>query len=72
MRGKAGQGKAGGMGRGGFKKSKPIPVPSRDVRLKSCPIPAPPPLRGGENPCGEGQVKQDGEKLSSLFLSMTK
>ena len=77
MRGGAGQGRAvrggwGEVGRGGFKKSKPITVPSRGVGLKSYPILAPPPLWGGENPRWEGQVKQDGEKLSSLFLSMTK
>ena len=41
-----------GMGRGGFKKCKPIPAPSRGVSLKSRPIPAPSPLRGGENPHG--------------------
>ena len=41
-----------GAGRVGFKKSKPIAVPSCDARLKSHPIPAPPPLRDGENLCG--------------------
>ena len=40
------------MGRGGSKKCKPIPVPPHDAGLKSHPIPAPPPLRGGENPHG--------------------
>ena len=39
-----------GAGRGGSKKSKPIPTPPRGAGLKSCPIPAPPPLQGGENP----------------------
>ena len=45
----AGRGRAG---RGGSKKSKPIPAPPRGAGLKSCPIPAPLPLRGGENPRG--------------------
>ena len=70
--GRAGRGGWGEVGWGGFKKSKPIPVPSHGVGLKSYPIPAPPPLWGRENLRVEGQVKQDGEKLSSLFLSMTK
>ena len=52
-----------GMGRGGSKKCKPIPTPPRGVGLKSRPIPASPPLRGGENPHGvkrggAGQVGQ--------------
>ena len=39
-----------GEGRGGSKKFKPIlPLP-HGAGLKSYPIPAPPPLRGGENP----------------------
>ena len=38
------------MGWGGSKKGKPIPAPPRDAGLKSRPIPAPLPLRGGENP----------------------
>ena len=37
-------------GKSGSKKSKPIPALPRGVGLKSCPIPGPPPLRGGENP----------------------
>ena len=41
-----------GTGRGGFKKSKPIPSPLRGTGLKSYPIPAPPPLRDEENPRG--------------------
>ena len=41
-----------GAGRGGSKKCKPIPAPPRGVGLKSRLIPAPPPLRGGENPHG--------------------
>ena len=41
------------MGRGG-------------VGLKSCPIPTPPPLWGGENLCGAKWVKWGGEKLPSL------
>ena len=40
------------MGRGGSKKCKPIPAPPRGAGLKSHPILAPPPLRGGENPYG--------------------
>ena len=44
MRGKAGQVVS--------KMFKPIPAPPRGVGLKSSPIPVPPPLRGGENPCG--------------------
>ena len=44
-----------GMGRGGSKKCKPIPASPRGAGLKSCPIPAPPPLRGGENPHGAKQ-----------------
>ena len=39
-----------GMGRGGSKKYKPIPAPPYGAGLKSCPIPASSPLRGGENP----------------------
>ena len=38
-----------GTGRGGSKKSKPIPTPPHGVGLKAYPILAPPPLRGGEN-----------------------
>ena len=44
-----------GEGRGGSKKSKSITVPPRGVGLKSCPIPAPPPLWGGKNLCGAKQ-----------------
>ena len=40
------------MGRVGSKMSKPILVPPHDVGPKSCPIPVPSPLCGGENPCG--------------------
>ena len=39
-------------GRGGSKKSKPIPTPPPSAGLKSCPIPTSPPLQGGKNPCG--------------------
>ena len=39
----------GGDGRGGSKKCKPILAPPRGAGLKSCPIPIPSPLRGGEN-----------------------
>ena len=42
-------GDGAGMGWGGCKKCKPIPAPSRGAGLKSYPIPAPPPLWGGEN-----------------------
>ena len=41
-----------GMGRGGSKKCKPIPAPPCGAGLKSCPILAPSPLWGGENPHG--------------------
>ena len=41
-----------GVGRDESKKSKPIPTSSCGAGLKSCPILAPPPLRGGENPHG--------------------
>ena len=40
----------GRAGWGGSKKSKPIPTSPRGAGLKYCPIPAPPPLRGGKNP----------------------
>ena len=50
----------GGVRRVGSKKSKHIPVPPRDMGLKSCLILAPSPLWGGENLCGakEGRVKR--------------
>ena len=57
--------------RGGSKKCKPILAPPRGAGLKSHPIPAPSPLRGGENPhgrSGEGRVKWGGAKLPSLLL----
>ena len=38
-----------GTGQDGSKKSKRIPTLSRGAGLKSCPIPTPPPLWGGEN-----------------------
>ena len=44
-----------GEGWGGAKNSKLIPVSPHGVGLKSCPIPASPPLRGGENPHGAKQ-----------------
>ena len=54
------------MGRGGSKKCKPIPAPSRDAGLKSHPIPAPPALwsgetqhgakRGGAGQAGRGKI----------------
>ena len=40
----------GRAGRGGSKKSKPILTSPHGAGLKYCLIPAPPPLRGGENP----------------------
>ena len=46
-----------GMGWDESKKCKSIPAPPRGAGLKSHPIPAPPPLRGGENPHG---VKRGG------------
>ena len=51
MRGGVGQG-GDGAGRGESKKCKPIPASPRGAGLKSYPIPAPSPLRGGENPHG--------------------
>ena len=42
----------GGDGRGGSKKYKSIPALPCGAGLKSCPIPTPSPLRGGENPHG--------------------
>ena len=41
-----------GMGRDRFKKSKLIPISPRGAGLKSCSIPAPPPLWGWKNLCG--------------------
>ena len=38
-----------GAGRVGDKNTKPIPTLPRGAGTKYCPIPAPPPLRGGEN-----------------------
>ena len=55
------------MGWGGSKKSKPIPASPCGARLKSCLIPAPPPLRDGENP---RRAKRDGAKFSSLSMSV--
>ena len=55
------------MGRGGSKKSKLIPASPYGARLKSCLIPAPPPLRGEENP---HRAKRDGAKFSSLSMSV--
>ena len=47
---------------GGSKKWKPIPAPPRGAGLKSRTIPAPPPLRGEENPHGarRGEASQAG------------
>ena len=44
-----------GAGRVGDKNIKPIPAPPRGAGTKYCPIPAPPPLRVGENPHGAGR-----------------
>jgi len=49
-------------GWGGFKKSKPILALPHDVGLNSRSIPAPPSLRGGENP---HKVKRGGAKSPS-------
>ena len=61
-----------GVGRGRSKKSKPILTSPHGAGLKSCPIFAPPPLRGGEN-LHRGEARRDGskrggEKLPSLLL----
>ena len=61
-----------GMGRVGFKKSKPIPTPPRGTGLKSPSIPAPLLLQGEKNPRGMkwgrvGQAGRRGAKLPSLF-----
>ena len=66
------------MGRGGSKKCKPIPAPPRGAGLKSCPIPAPSPLRGGENPhgakrggagqAGRGKIAIPTSNASHIFL----
>ena len=59
----AGQGRErGGTGQGRSKKCKPILALPRGAGLKSRPIPALPPLRGGENPHGakRGGVGQSG------------
>ena len=50
--------------RGGDKNTKPIPAPPRGAGTKYCPILAPPPLRGGENPCGVGRVKAGRGKIA--------
>ena len=47
----------GRAGRVGDKNIKPIPAPPRGAGTKYCPIPAPPPLRVGENPHGAGRGK---------------
>ena len=64
----------GGVGWAGSKKCKPIPAPPCGVDLKSCPIPAPSPLWGGENPHkakqgGAGQAGQGKIAIPSLALS---
>ena len=56
MRGGDGAGR-GGAGRVGDKNIKPIPALPRGAGTKYCPIPAPPPLQGGENPHGAGRGK---------------
>jgi len=61
----------GRVGRGGSKKSKPIPALPHGAGLKSCPIPVPPLLWGGKNlhrAKREGRVKRDGGKLPYLIL----
>ena len=56
MRSGAGTGR-GGVGRGGFKKSKLISAPPHGAGLKSCLISTPLPLQGEANPRG---AKQEG------------
>ena len=62
------------MERDGSKKCKSIPAPSRGAGLKSCPIPAPSPLRGGENPHGAkrggaGQAGRGKIAIPTLYIS---
>ena len=52
-----------GAGQVGDKNTKPIPTPPWGARTKYCPIPTPPPLRGGENPHG---VRQGGAGQSGV------
>ena len=63
----------GGVGRGGSKNCKPIPVPPRGAGLKSRPIPAPLPLWGGENPHGakRGGAGQAGRGKIAILNCMT-
>ena len=62
-----------GQGQGGSKKFKSNLVPPHGTRLKSHPIPAPPPLRGGKNPHGAkrggaGQAGRDKIAIPTLEL----
>ena len=63
-----------GAGRGGSKKCKPIPAPPCGVGLKSHSIPAPPSLRGGENPHGakRGGAGQAGRGKVAIPTSIPK
>ena len=70
-----------GAGRVGDKNTKPITAPPRGAGTKYCPIHAPPPLRGGENPQGgggggpglasltpsRGRIRQDSVSRSGLW-----
>ena len=58
-------------GRIGFEKSKPIPTLPRGARLKSCPIPALPPLQGRKNPC-EAKQKKVGQNCHPYLLDGVK
>ena len=62
-----------GMGRDGSKKCKSIPAPPRGAGLKSYPIPAPSPLRGGENPHGakRGGAGQAGRDKIAIPSNMS-
>ena len=65
----------GGAGRGRSKKFKPIPAPPHGAGLKSCPILAPSPLRGEENPHGAkrggaGQTRRSKIAIPSSTLDL--
>ena len=52
MRDGVGTGRGGAVGLQSLNPSPPRPAPPRGAGLKSCPIPALTPLRGGKNPRG--------------------
>ena len=61
-----------GMGRVGSKKSKPNLDHPRGAKLKSCPIPTPPPLQGGGKPAW-GEAKRGGSsgaRQDKIFIPM--